>query len=472
MSAGNCPSGSYCGQQGRCTPLLDVNAPCWNEVQCLHHVCRGNVCKMDACPQLNSDQDCPAGQFCSSSQRGNICVNRRADGEACSSDAQCQSYRCDGRRCRRDTCRTLLSRDGCPDGHICQQGQHGNLCVPLLARGASCSSDRNCRSDSCRAGRCYEDLCPTPLDTAGCDFSLLCVHTLIGNECMTKLTIGADCTANLQCLSNFCDNNQCRRPLAKNGDSCRFDNDCFSRNCFKGICRPSLASNGERCQFDDDCLSGNCFRGTCRPQGTGTEICQTNRDCLSGICIKSICSTPGTGTEVCRFNSDCPSGICINGICSPPDTGTEVCRTNIDCLSGNCINGICGPSLIPNGERCQLNDDCVSGNCFNGICRPPGTGGGGDKRPGRPCVSNSECRSGRCVAGACGIPLLDIGEDCSTAEATPANELCRSNRCDASTMLCARGVLETGAVCTDEQQCAGTCPPLEGLCVGDLIPQN
>ncbi|WP_375746653.1 Dickkopf N-terminal cysteine-rich domain-containing protein [Corallococcus interemptor] len=158
------------------------------------HKCQSEQCTSVLCATFdgrcvcNDDGDCGASRYCQNDIPGNPgdndCVDRKTDGTSCSRDGQCLSGACGGcfnavgwcytprskaygqtcksdRECTTDRCSAdcylnptgscLCDSDShCGANQFCGWGLNSGKCVNKRARGAACSSDRECASGTCR----------------------------------------------------------------------------------------------------------------------------------------------------------------------------------------------------------------------------------------------------------------------------------------------------------------------------------
>jgi len=179
--------------------------------------------------------------------------------------------------------------------------------------------------------------------------------------------IGASCTADLQCASSRCSQNQC---------VCDEDVDCASgQRCFKPATARNYCSNvslpiGATCTREDQCLSNQCENQTC--------VCRHDSDCPTG----QTCRTPITGSNRCERPDD-PIGAAPVG---------AACTSDRNCLSNKCDSNRC---------VCNSDADCAAGTeCYRPIgapnqCRAVGL------NLGASCQRDSQCRSGKCEDDEC-----------------------------------------------------------------------
>ena len=98
-----------------------------------------------------------------------------------------------------------------------------------------------------------------------------------------KAAIGADCTANSDCASDFCDSGKCavkgEEPVPEKGEigaDCTANVDCASDFCDGGKCAakgeepaPEKGEIGADCKANADCVSDFCDGGKCAAKASG-----------------------------------------------------------------------------------------------------------------------------------------------------------------------------------------------------------
>lgn len=136
--------------------------------------------------QCKTDFDCAGTEFCdhgTATLGRNVCEPRRAEGESCSREQQCET----GTTCRRFRCQTTER-------------------VPV---GDACTEDLQCASGSCsRAGICQ---CRNNDDCSAGQYCDRGVAGIGANRCETLRAEGDRCTTNRQCGSGLrCQRLQCR----------------------------------------------------------------------------------------------------------------------------------------------------------------------------------------------------------------------------------------------------------------------
>jgi len=83
--------------------------------------------------------------------------------------------------------------------------------------------------------------------------------------------IGASCSADLQCASSRCSQNQC---VCDEDVDCASGQRCFKPAAARNYCSSVSLSIGAACTRDDQCLSNQCEGQTC--------VCRHDSDCPSG----------------------------------------------------------------------------------------------------------------------------------------------------------------------------------------------
>ncbi len=169
-----------------------------------------------------------------------------------------------------------------------------------------------------------------------------------GGPC-TLTAIGAACTLDSDCCSNYC---------------MLYDHAAYCQDAPK-VAPACVDANGF-CTQDRNCCSGLCQNGTCFGGSAQTSclaqasICIDNSSCCSNNCVYSNgvqeclpyptgdggmnCQMPGGG---CGQPSDCCFAVCgIDGTCAAPQSG-----------------GNPSPNCSPAGASCQYGASCCSGRC-------------------------------------------------------------------------------------------------------------
>jgi len=349
-----CPEGQFCNGAGACvSPESDLGAPCSDDADCIGGRCFDGVCCDSECggacetcvapgsegrcsssPVGSADPLCPTGRQCAG--RGQCLL---ALGATCSLNGDCRSGECGP-----------AVQGG---GEICCESVCGNgqRCSPTGAwvdaprpDGSPCSTNGDCLSNSCVDGRCCESACDGVCQACSglgdCNLSP-------GND--TRCA-PVDCPAsNTVCVTY---------PGDITTNLCASFGNCRSA---QQECRPQFAAAGTACENVAPGVRGTCDgAGNCRDPrvGLGT-VCSTSSQCISGNCV------PGpSGANIC-CDSLC-SGVCegcgVNGACGFRDN--DRCPPGQQCASQT----TCQPATAPPGSSCANGEICQNGSCVDGVC--------------------------------------------------------------------------------------------------------
>jgi|GEM_PF-4372520 len=196
----------------------------------------------------------------------------KTDGDACASNAECNSGKCSGGRCA--------------------PRNKGNA-------NAFCFANSQCYSGTCQCtvGGKLVPCSPDPqAGTAG--------------YCAGGGPNGLMCLENKHCASGYCANGICapKNGLGQRGDYCHHDDHCANGFC---ICRSGSA--GGFCKdfhMDDGKHGGVCTAWPGNPNG---YACSANEDCSSRHCVEYKCAPrdyTGLAGEYCHHDNHCYSKVC------------------------------------------------------------------------------------------------------------------------------------------------------------------
>ncbi len=214
-SDSDCLSGQRCRNEDKM--CVTANGPdgalCDRDGQCL------NACINGTCQSRR-----PAGQTCGNNAD---CQSRLCnDGKCgCNDNNQCEA----GQRCRSDN--VCVTANG-PDGALCDQdGQCLNACINGVcaarrAAGQLCGNNADCQSRLCNGGRCgcdgdddcgirqrcrSDNVCVTANGETDdpCDRDGQCLNACIDRKCQPRRPAGQPCGNNADCQSRQCNGNVC-----------------------------------------------------------------------------------------------------------------------------------------------------------------------------------------------------------------------------------------------------------------------
>jgi hypothetical protein len=343
-----------CG--GVCGSNCDVGQLCARETDCVSGLlCAPGVgrCASPSCADGLQD-----GTELATDCGGSDCPGC-ADGSACNVNSDCLSGFCaEAGRCAAPSC-TDGARNGDETGVDC-----GGPC-PSCPTGDACSAANDCQSGVCGGAGCAAGV-------ASCCQAATCTDSVsnanesdvdCGGRCPDCAT-GRTCDGNGDCQSQVCAAGGCGAGVARCCQAPSCDDD--TRNADEvdvdcgGSCNPCAL--GAQCGADTDCASGFCDGALCADPGTCSDGARNGResavDCGGDRC--GVCPDRAT----CNQASDCFNNNCFEGICISCGSGVlDGTETGIDCGGDDPFCRRCNP-----GERCLINSDCTTGFCNNGFC--------------------------------------------------------------------------------------------------------
>ncbi|MBM4353600.1 MAG: hypothetical protein FJ109_07340, partial [Deltaproteobacteria bacterium] len=224
----------------------------------------------------------------------------------------------------------------------------------------------------------------------GCTDDTHCqaVYYCLGNACVPKKANGQTCTAQNECLSNYCvDGVCCDTGCDKKCEACNKDGKL-------GICtfHEQNTDPEDNCTFCSACTGTN---NNCVAVAAGTDpVNDCAEDPKSGCLQDGTCETtgkcrlwlPGTiclaqyciGYEVFWQDTCDGAGLCTDGgmaDCAPYgcDDAGFACRTFCQ-IDAHCVpTHFCNKSnecqmKLDNGQECGGGNECKSGFCVDGVC--------------------------------------------------------------------------------------------------------
>ncbi len=323
------------------------------------------VPKGSAC---QTDKDCQDSKCGPSGICGDVGATCAGSGEVTANE-KCYKSRCsvtngdvagvcggNGASCvKADGTRLNCFSGYCNDQGICEQPDK-------VAKGESCSSDRDCQDSKCSPdGICGGLGAACPASTQDIRDSQ-CYQSKCGGD-LTCGGLGAICRGEnpeSKCLSGQCENDQCTISSA-----CENDSECSGdRFCYEGLCY-SKQSDGRNCRFNEQCESGICSEtGKCLSEGTKKTIgedCSNDDECQSGLCVNNVCDSITGGIEP----QSCPN-LDSTGLSSSEPDGRltlgdfanfardygEICSND---FTGTSYEG-CGSADTDDSNQIDLND--------------------------------------------------------------------------------------------------------------------
>jgi hypothetical protein len=291
--------GASCDGAGNCPAVMTMT--CANGCNLA-----GNACNVPC----STDAGCPPGNWCDPTS--GQCQPKKANGQKCGADNQCQLAHCVDTYCCDGLCNGQC--EACDVATVegtCSQvngAPHAGktACTGTANCAGSCSGSRTactfpavqCRAQTCASGtvtnaaNCSAGSCPGVTTTSCNGF------TCNGPGC----TGSCDQTNDTGCLTgNFCNGGtQClsTRPI---GRACTANNQCTNNTCVDGYCCNGPCSGG--------CDVCNATPGSCTPLaansagvGCGNYLCQGGNACPTACTASTQCVAPtfcNTTTSTC-----------------------------------------------------------------------------------------------------------------------------------------------------------------------------
>lgn len=293
----DCETG-YCNTTTRFCELRPLSFVCSSDSQCASTNCApgpdGTLCRSGSLgAYCDSNNDC-SSLFCSfSGSYGTCSTNLLSNGQTCTQDNQCVSNMCVYGLCSGGFAGNVCEVNGDCLSNTCT----ANKCYNTV--GMTCTIDGDCVTSKCASFSGVRKCSAGNVGDA-CDGASDCLSGVCGATgiCEGLLAEGATCTADYDCKSGMCitgsDGTKCR--TGKTWDPCTKDKQCSTGYCQPGstlnppspygACRPNL-SVGSTCLVDSNCQSNKCVEGSdgtkCRNGNNGSP-CDGNYHCGSGRC--------------------------------------------------------------------------------------------------------------------------------------------------------------------------------------------
>ena len=248
--------------------------------------------------------------------------------------------------------------------------------VCKLDDGEACSSDANCQNN------CVDDVCTSKLpDDAACASDDECAHTCIDAVCAPVSDVGGDCDVDLGSGGAGDGSGGASVGGAGGAGSVAASSDCKAPlQCFSGKC---LAPDGEACADNVDCLN-TCVKNICQPKATIDGDCDDKADCAVAalVCDETSATCKLDLLQQCTDDGQCKSNTCI---CSNANCTVRTCKNaNANCLckwspsdSATCTvtsANLNAAVADPRGCTGDTNNYCNQGQCVpnvGGTCTMP-----------------------------------------------------------------------------------------------------
>jgi len=204
--------------------------------------------------------------------------------------------------------------------------------------------------------------------------------------------VGALCTKDDQCATNYCDSKQHCHAKKPVDFLCKKDNQCTTNYCDSKEHCHEKKKNGENSATENHCKSGRvgctsvCVTGgsICVPQAGSKEengaFCTKDNQCATNYCTsKKQCHEKKENGEKSATKNHCKSGrvgctgTCLMGgsICVPQAGSKEengaICTENNQCATNYCSSKYQCQEKKKNGEKSATKNHCTSGSIAPGV---------------------------------------------------------------------------------------------------------
>ncbi|MBI2388020.1 MAG: DUF4215 domain-containing protein [Deltaproteobacteria bacterium] len=434
---------------------------------------------------------CGTGMIC----KGGTCVSPKCGDGIVGTGEQCDfgAGNGAGTGCEID-CKFSCSAtptDTCSDGNPCNGaetcgdvtvgGKAGKKCSAgtPLGEGASCGTDKFCKSGACASGACGDGIvsgaeqcdfgagngagtgceidcrfsCSKTADTCSdgnaCNGTETCQTVTVGGKtgqkcgAGTPLGEGATCATGMICKSGSCvvpPAVTCGNGTLDSGEECDFGAGNGAGTGCEVTCKFSCSKTA------DTCSDGNACNGVESCQ-TVTVSGKTGQKCGAGAAL-SDCSACGSG------------GVCLAGACKTSTCGDGCLDTvkgeQCDFGAGNATGSGCETTCTFSCTKTPT-DSCLDTNTCNGVesCQTVTVGG----KTGQKCNAGTNVTkciacgagvcdgAGACKTSTCGDACVDTskGEQCDPPASGTCDALCKN----VVAAVCGNGVRETGEQCDD-----------------------
>ncbi len=353
-----------------------------------------------------------------------------AEGASCY-DAEARFFGIGGSSCANGLC----AGDECP-GH----------CIPYPELGAPCVFGQCAPEHACNAmDRCEVKKAEgEPCDGAFCADELACAMVSGALRCTRVAQEGEACSETLPCSG--------------------------PATCSSGTCKVRVAV-GEGCYLDEQCPNGTFCSGegdarTCRAPGAVGAACTQDKECDPAV---AVCSrrdgSAGTCLALPSVGSPCDnSGRCAPGAwCHHTDSAPNGLCESKGARGADCFDW----GIVPTTSGCQTSLYCVR----DGTCQPAGA-------MGEPCAvfELESCREGLYCTRETATCIPPSARDAQCNPFWPntcqmglgchcgatGEEACGSTPPESTPTDTCKPLLEAGADCTRERECASEyCQPNE-----------
>lgn len=377
-----------------------------------------------------------------------------------------------------------------------------NACQAACLAGPCTTGTLPVDLDECEENPCKHGVCVDGINSYQC----FCPQGYYGVNCEFARFNGVACSANSQCVSNYCDltAGECAcNPVSAclpNGARCL---EPLTDRCISGYCTPdgycacpvgigpiTCTANGLSCTRDLECASGTCLATThvcgcvvsavvpsCAANGAVCPLGTSGMGCQSGFCADGVCCNAACAGK-CQYCQGGGPAASISGQCAFVPSGYDPkadCGVCEQCNgAGSCTFAPAGsfgstPSALagyPNSSTYTSSQVCANQTTAPALCGFDGA-----------CDGQGECRfhsaSVECQAEHCAEALWQKQAFCTgNGFCAASSQLCpRAYRCDpVGNLTCASSCSPAGSQvapsCAEGYYCSAN-----ATCLA-LLPQN
>jgi MYXO-CTERM domain-containing protein len=347
-----------CDGKGSCPPIAFKS--------CAPYGCEGPICG-GGC---TVEADCQLGFFC----EGGACSPKKAQGQACTGNAQCSTDYCVDGVCCDKPCKGQCE--------ACNAQGNPGVCLPVV--GAPQNGRPACAGEGPCVGFC---------DGAS---GVACTFPGAGVLCREP-----SCSENVATLPAFCN--------SQGGCPGKQTQLCSPFSCAETQCAGD-------CQIDSDCLNGTfCSAGICTAKKVLGDTCADGSQCASGFCADGVCCSSACDGQCEACNLPVTKGTCSVILNGQPSPGKPACPGSGDC-QGYCDGSSKTQCYLPTTKKLCSPVSCDN-NLYSAAAYCDGVG-----NCDAPKVSN--CGAYSCGPGGCKIQCL-TSADCAEGYACNSDNTCK-----------------------------------------------
>lgn len=399
-------------------------------VSCVSGTCSATQCKADSpvAEACTTDAECCSGKCDTAGTKKCVAIaggSCRTEGNTCSTNSDCCSNQCDPTKHCKNVSFCSQEGDVCANDFECCGGDCTKASGATLGRCSTIgTAPCNPAGSVCAGAGCDNKCCSLscgPLGTTGVNICQPPSGCKPQDELCTK---SSDCCGGpgnpVGRQSNGNPNEVLKCEIASGDTRGR----CESAQCLRpgAVCKAPVGACGgtsNNCcesQFADGGAPNNGFcndnpEACCSRDALGIPRCRA---------VNFVCQDGGTvpAGQLCATSADCCGSPCIDNKCQAKGSCQQQgnsCTNAADCCTGlPCVQvpgstkGYCGGTLLPDGgviPDSGTSSSSSSSSSSSGSSTSSSSSGGTCGLYGQTCAQNSDCCNGvPCTAGRCRLP--------------------------------------------------------------------